>query len=195
MTDTALRDYVFDFLDSSIPADYHFHNLHHTRYVLEKATEIASFEGCSPEDVRLLQAAALLHDTGYTVKHQEHEQESCIIAREILPRFLYSADDIDTICSMIMATRIPQTPKTKLEEILADADLEYLGTDLAEREARLLFQEMASINPAFNNAEWDKQQIKFIGNHRYFTGFCRKNREWKKQDYLLTLIKRTQNDR
>ena len=38
-------------------------------------------------------------------------------------------DEIDAICEMIMATRIPQTPANLMQEILCDADLDYLGRD------------------------------------------------------------------
>ena len=35
--------------------------------------------------------------------------------------------DIEIICGIIMATKIPQRPKNYLEEIICDADLNYLG--------------------------------------------------------------------
>jgi HD superfamily phosphodiesterase len=184
MVDKALYDFILDFLDSEIPENYHFHDRHHTEYVFLKATEIAINEDCSPEEIRLIQAAALLHDTGYTIKYNQHELESCKLAREFLPRFSYNAYEIEQICSMIMATRIPQTPGNKSEEILADADLEYLGTSLAEPEAEKLYRELASLNPKLSPAAWDEMQVKFISNHQYFTGYCLKNREPLKQEYL-----------
>jgi len=190
LTDKALSDFVFEFLDSTIPANYRFHDRHHTEYVHLKATEIAISEDCSPEEIRLIQAASLLHDTGYSRKYHQHEEESCKIAREILPRFSYKPDEIEQICSMIMATRIPQTPLNKLEEILADADLEYLGTNLASLEAGNLFEELFFIDPSLTPEIWDERQLKFIGNHQYFTKFCKENREPQKQAYLNEITKR-----
>lgn len=192
MINKDLTNFILNFLDSGIPSNYYFHNRHHTHYVYEKATEIALKENCSGQEIRLIQAAALLHDTGYTVKYQHHEEESCNLAREFLPRFSYSTEEIDTICSLIMATRIPQTPTGILEEILADADLEYLGTNLAAEEADKLFKELASLNPALTPATWDEMQLKFISNHAYFTDFCRTCREPKKQQYLTEIKNRMQ---
>jgi len=189
MEDKALYDFVLDFLDKGIPENYYFHDRHHTEYVYLKASEIARNEGCSPEEIRLLEAAALLHDTGYTIKYHQHELESCGLARKFLPRFSFTPEEIEIICSMIMATRIPQTPYNKLEEILADADLEYLGTAIAESEANKLFQELASLNPELTAPEWDEMQVKFISNHRYFTEFCRLSREPSKQAYLSQIQK------
>lgn len=58
-------------------------------------------------------------------KHAGHEFEGCLIARTALPGFGYTGEDI-MICGMIMATKIPQSPTNILEEIICDADLDYL---------------------------------------------------------------------
>lgn len=190
LEDKALYEFVLNFLDEGIPENYHFHDRHHTEYVYLKSTEIARHEACTEEEIRLIQAAALLHDTGYTIKYHQHELESCGLAKEFLPRFSYTPDEIEIICSMIMATRIPQTPTNKLEEILADADLEYLGTDLAATEADKLYRELSFLDPALTVQVWDERQIKFIGGHRYFTAFCRENREPVKIAYINEIRKR-----
>ena len=88
---------------------------------------------------------------------------------------------------MIMATQIPQTPNTKLEEIIADADLEYLGTGLAETVSERLYQELLHLNPDMTVEAWNKIQVDFLQKHRYFTGFCRKHKEPVKQAYLSKL--------
>jgi uncharacterized protein len=95
--------------------------------------------------------------------------------------------DIELICGMIMATEIPQTPLTKLEQIVADADLEYLGTDEAAFKAELMYQELHNLNPSFAKAEWNRIQIDFLQNHSYFTSYCKKTKEPLKQEYLSSL--------
>jgi hypothetical protein len=187
MVDLALRDFVFKLLGEKIPSHYYFHDQHHTAYVLEKVLEIGFHENCSQQDLRLLQAAALLHDTGYTRNYEQHEIISCTIAREILPGFSYSSEETDQICSMIMATKIPQTPVDKRGEILADADLEYLGTGQAAVEAGKLMKEIMAINPSVTPSAWDERQVEFIRNHHYFTHFCQVHREPVKQAYLAEI--------
>ena len=51
------------------------------------------------------------------------------MARAWLPQFDYSKEEIEKICELILVTKMPQKPKNKLEEIICDADLYYLGTD------------------------------------------------------------------
>ena len=94
---------------------------------------------------------------------------------------------------MIMATKIPQSPQNKLEEIIADADLEYLGTESAGVKADLFFNELQHLNPSLTKAEWDKTQISFLQQHHYFTGFCKENREQVKTAYLQWLINETRH--
>jgi predicted metal-dependent HD superfamily phosphohydrolase len=155
---------------------------------MEKAIEIGQYENCTEHEIKLLIAAALWHDTGYTNTHHGHEEESCALARQYLPGFGYSDNDIDTICGMIMATKIPQLPKNKLEEIIADADLEYLGTEDAANKADSLFRELHSINPSLTFEEWNRVQISFLQQHHYFTHYCKNKREPFKQSYLEHLI-------
>jgi uncharacterized protein len=107
-----------------------YHTVKHTADVLQSAERIALEEGITNEKkLLLLKVAALYHDTGFLHTYKGHEEKSCEMVRKDLANSDFSAGDINTICSIIMATRIPQSPKTHLEEIICDADLDYLGRD------------------------------------------------------------------
>ena len=185
--DKQLNDYIANLLQTRIPANYYYHNYGHTLYVLEKVREIGKQENCTARELELLAVAALWHDTGYINTYKGHEEESCVLARKYLAGYGFSADDILTICGMIMATRIPQSPKNKLEEIIADADLEYLGTADAGIKADNLFKELQSINTILTKEEWNGTQVFFLQQHHYFTRFCKRNREPAKTNYLVKL--------
>lgn len=184
-----VHDFVINLLNTKIPATYYYHNYEHTLYVIDKVIEIGKHENCTEEEIKLLTTAALWHDTGYINTYKGHEEESCKLARQYLPGYGYVTDDIDKICGMIMATKIPQSPQNNLEEIIADADLEYLGTDEAGIKADLFFDELQSLNSLFTKAEWNQTQISFLQKHRYFTSYCKQNKEPVKQDYLGKLLK------
>lgn len=184
----AMQEFVLNLLRNNIPENYYYHNPEHTSYVVKTALEIGRHEGCTEHELELLSIAALWHDTGYVKVYRHHEEESCLIARQYLPEYGYSIAEIDIICSIIMATKIPQTPKTKLEQILADADLEYLGTPTFEIKSDSLFKELQSNNPILTKEKWDQMQISFLQKHHYFTRFCKENKEPIKQIYLKELI-------
>jgi len=184
----AMKNFVLALLRTNLPKNYYYHNIEHTVYVLEKALEIGMHEECTKEELELLSISALWHDTGYIKTYSNHEEESCIMSRQYLSDLGFSIDELAKVGGMIMATKIPQSPNNKLEEILADADLEYLGTTSVKIKADNLFKELQSIDPALTNVKWRKTQISFLQHHRYFTRFCIENREPFKLIYLNKLI-------
>ncbi len=183
-----MKEFVINLLNNNLPLFYYYHNNEHTLYVMDKAVEIGQQENCTEYEIKLLAAAALWHDAGYIHTYARHEEESCTLARQYLPGYGYSTDEINKICGMIMATKIPLSPQNKLEEIIADADLEYLGTERAGINANNLFKELQSLNPALTEEEWNQTQIDFLTDHHYFSNYCKENREHIKQSYLKSLV-------
>ena len=183
-----MKEFVVKLLNENLNPIYYYHNYEHTLYVLDKAVEIGRHENCKAREIELLSAAALWHDTGYINIYAGHEAESCALAQKYLPGYGFSATDINKVCGMIMATKIPQSPQNKLEEIIADADLEYLGTDKAGNKADDFFKELHQLNPSLTKADWNRTQISFLQDHAYFTGFCKTNSEPVKAAYLSKLL-------
>jgi hypothetical protein len=85
---------------------------------------------------------------------------------------------------MIRATKIPQQPQNKLEEIIADADLDYLGRDDFFMIGGQLFNELKARNVVNQESDWDQIQIRFLENHHYFTTTARNLREEQKEKHL-----------
>jgi uncharacterized protein len=183
-----MKEFVIDLLKDNLPVCYYYHNHEHTLYVQEKAIQIGRHQSCTEKEMELLSAAALWHDTGYINSYTGHEEASCKLAAKYLPEYGFSENDIKKICGMIMATKVPQLPKNKLEEIIADADLEYLGTICVTEKADSLFKELQSLTPSLTKAAWDKMQIAFLQTHHYFTAYCKEKKEPVKQAYLKELM-------
>jgi len=179
-----LKRLVFGKLENELSQHLSYHNIDHTVDVLQAATTIADKEDMDDDNRRLLLTAALFHDTGFLIGREEHEVSSCKIARQILPVFDYQPEEIQIICGMIMATRIPQSPQHHLEEILCDADLDYLGRDdffiLSDR----LFTELHTEGLVKDELEWNRQQADFMEHHRYFTQTSMKLHQGKKEHYI-----------
>ena len=163
------KAYILAKLKNELPADRTYHCLEHTLDVYASAIGIAEQEGVTGEGFVLLKIAALYHDSGFTVQNLEHELAGCTIVRTQLPGFGFNEQQIELICDMIMATRIPQTPRNKLGRILCDADLDYLGRNDFERIGSTLFQEMHTWGILNKEREWNKHQVRFLQRHRYFT--------------------------
>jgi len=183
-----MKDFVLDLLNKNLSEFLFYHDPEHTLYVIDKVTEIGTDENCTEAEMDLLRTAALWHDTGYIYTYSGHEEESCILAKAYLPSYGYTNDEVYAICGMIMATKIPQTPQNKLEEIIADADLEYLGSADAAVKAENLFKELHHLNPLLTREQWNETQISFLQHHQFFTKYCKENSEPVKQAYLEKLL-------
>ncbi len=168
-------------LKEGLSPNLYYHGVHHTLDVLAALTQISKQENISGTPLLLLKTAALLHDSGFTETFTDHEEAGCRITRTMLPSYGYSAADIDIICGMIMSTKIPQTPDNKLEEIICDADLDYLGRDDFYPISHSLFKELVFRGAIADENEWNKLQVKFLSAHHYFTGTCQNLREANKQ--------------
>jgi uncharacterized protein len=180
---------ILQYLEKELPDNLTYHGLHHTFDVFDAAMKIAQTENLSANEIRLLRIAILYHDAGFTSKYKEHENKGCDMAKKNLPAFGYSKNEIDIICGMIMATQIPQTPHTLLERIICDADLDYLGRNDFHKISDSLFEEMKIYAHVHDKKEWNRIQKKFLENHQYYTEFGKKNREHKKQEYLMEINK------
>jgi uncharacterized protein len=166
-----------------------YHDWKHTEHVIRMSEYIAHKENMSKEDVVLIKTAALFHDAGFINSVADgHEDASILLAQDKLPQFGYTKTEIEIIARMIQATTIPQEPKTKLESILADADLEYLGTDSFERIGTNLYYEIKHTNPNLDITEWNEIQINFLQSHQYHTPYCIQYRNPIKQRNLELLI-------
>ena len=184
------KETIVHHLEQNLPSDLFYHGIHHTFDVFDAALVIAENEKIdSADDLTLLKTAALFHDSGFTIDASKHEECGCDLAREILPACDYTNSQIDQICGMIMATKIPQQPLNLLERIICDADLDYLGRDDFFKIGDTLYQELKAFDKIKDATQWNQLQISFLSNHQYHTEFSRGNREIKKQENLQAVTK------
>jgi HD superfamily phosphodiesterase len=181
---TEVEQLILHKLQHELPHHLSYHSVAHVKDVIEAATYIAAEEGIQGDDLILLRTAALFHDTGFLHGAKDHEQKSCDIAKDILPGYGYDPSQIDRICGMIMATRIPQTPQNQLEEILADADLDYLGRDDFFTIGDRLYEELSVFGMVSNEWDWNVLQVRFLEAHHYFTHTAIRLRKQKKEENL-----------
>lgn len=174
-------------MERELPSFLTYHSAEHTKYVIRQAEVIASMEGINERDLYLIKVASLFHDIGFIRQYKDHEAAGCEIASGLLGYYDFSQEEIDQICGMIMATKIPQRPNSISEMIVADADLEYLGTSLFGPISHLLYQEMHYLDPNLSEADFNLIQINFLRKHSYHTNYCKQFREGKKTEHLFRL--------
>ena len=164
-------EYIIDRLRNELPANLNYHSPEHTLSVINAAEKLGDRQGISAHEMHLLQTACAYHDSGFLNTYKNHEEEGCRIVAKVLPGFGYREDDIKIIQGMIMATKVPQQPKTDLEKIICDADLVYLGGDNYELISGTLHKELELNGIDLDERQWLDMQINFLESHSYWTDY------------------------
>jgi HD superfamily phosphodiesterase len=176
--DVALQ--LLDKLDSNL----FYHSKQHSLDVCNAVGILCINEEIDAAKTELAKVAALFHDTGFLRQYKENEEQGCEIVKENLPQIGFNENEIEIICGMIMATKVPQQPKNKLEEIICDADLDYLGRLDFYAIGSTLHHELNANGIELSQKQWDEMQIKFLSKHEYFTATSKELRDDGKQKHL-----------
>jgi len=167
--------YLTGKLQRELPQSITYHNLNHTKNVIEAAITIAHDQNITGDEATMLKTAALFHDAGFLISSSDHETHSCQLAQQHLPGFGYDEIQRAYICELIMTTKMPQSPFNLASKVLCDADLYYLGQRDYTKQAENLYQELLSANKIGSQSEWIIVQINFLQSHRYFTDTANDN--------------------
>jgi len=181
---TDIQEVVLDKLEKELPGFLYYHNVKHTVDVVTEVELIGWAEGLDDEGILLLKTAALFHDAGHTVSYDDHEYHGTLLAREFLPEYGYSEEQIDRVCEIIMATKLPPQPRDIYQKIICDADLDYLGRSDMIPVSNTLYKELKEQDKIGTLNDWNKLQLKFISSHSYFTKTAQSLREVNKQKQI-----------
>jgi predicted metal-dependent HD superfamily phosphohydrolase len=170
---TGIKNHIFSLCKNDLPTQVVYHNFDHIADVVSAVEEIGRAEGVAESDLELLLIAAWFHDIGFINTIDNHEDSSKLFAETYLTKINYSKDKTASVLKLIEATRMPQTPKNKLEEIICDADLFHLGSENFTEKSNLLRSELAQLcDKYFTDLEWLNKNIDFLKNHNYFTNYA-----------------------
>ena len=182
--------FVTDFFQQKMPVEYVYHDLEHTRQVVDAVIELSAAYDLTDQQKELLQIAAWFHDTGYIDGPKGHEEKGGEIARDWMKAESYSQEDIDTVKVLIMATKLPQNPGSISEQIMGDADLSHLGKTTYWERCDLVRQELAFLSGKhMTEKEWIEFELQFMENHTYHTAAAQKLYDKRKQKYVRQLLK------
>ena len=162
-----------------------YHRYEHTIDVCNVCNHYIDYYMIADHVAELIRIAAAGHDYGYLFTPKEHEERSIVELRPLLKD--YSDTQISLIDGMIRATKVPQQPTNLYEEILADADLDYLGRDDYDKLSGGLHKEFLHFGVVKNDLDWLEIQIKFLENHKFHTDWAKMHRSDSKQRVIQKL--------
>lgn len=182
-----LAPFIVAKISKEVASSYYYHNLAHTLDVVQCVKSIGEKEKVTPLELELLSVAALLHDIGFINGPVDHEMRGSNYAQVILPSYSFKVDEIQIIANLILSTKYPPQPKSLLEKIICDADLDYLGRTDFETISANLFKELKNANANLSVEEWNRIQVNFLTNHQYFTTTSLTLRSKTKIEHLTKL--------
>ncbi|RPI70912.1 MAG: HD domain-containing protein, partial [Ignavibacteriales bacterium] len=74
-------EYASGIISEKLPGGMVYHNIEHTKEVVETAKEIGINSGLTEDEMEVLLFAAWFHDTGITEIYNNHEEKSAQIAK------------------------------------------------------------------------------------------------------------------
>jgi len=176
---------ILDDLTEKLPGHLTYHSLSHIIDVANVCNRYIDYYMVSERAARLIRIAAVAHDYGYIYTPVEHEERSIVEIHPLLNG--YSDSEISVISGLIRATKVPQQPQNLYEEIIADADLDYLGRDDYGAISEGLYKEFLHFGVVKNESDWLELQVKFLDGHRFNTSWAKMHRSDSKQRVLQKL--------
>jgi putative nucleotidyltransferase with HDIG domain len=168
------RDFVSQYFSKNDTTKLIYHNLNHTKEVLKAAEQIANHYQLNDKDYFIVFIAALFHDTGYFEDPKNHEFVGARNATQFLLEKGVNEEVRNAVSDAIQSTKLPQSPKNLIEEIICDADLFHLGTESCKLKSKLLHKEIELFcNKDIKKGEWNKMDVNFLESHTYHTDYCR----------------------
>lgn len=182
------RTYIQRQLDEGLTHALTYHNAAHTADVCEAALRLADMEGVrDAESLACLELACWMHDSGFIESHHRHEKRACELVDEWLPQFEVDEKQRRLIKELILTTELHSPATTLLEQIMQDADLDYLGRPDYFSRAEGLRGELEHRGQRFSEPDWIEFQIHFLSTHQFKTASARRLRQAGKLAHLETL--------
>ena len=176
---------ILEELSKKLPEHLTYHCLEHTIDVANVCNFYIDHYMISEPIANLIRIAAVAHDYGYIIGPKDHEERSILEVRPMLTE--YSENELSLIDGMIRATKVPQKPQNLYEQILADADLDYLGREDYPELSEGLYREFLYFGVVQDESDWLNVQVGFLENHRFNTDWAKLNRSDRKGQTLNRL--------
>ena len=194
MSETSLSDlrsrvtaYVTQLFGARHRVELVYHDLDHTQSVAERAHEIALASGVNERDATVLHTAAWFHDVGHLAEGEAagHEERSVAELRDFFKKEPVPDENfLAEVEGCIMATKVPQSPQTPLQEIMCDADTYHFGTPSFKDTNKKVKEEFTQRGHEELTDGWKEKTIKLLEGHQFFSAYARETLEGGKAENI-----------
>ncbi len=169
-----------------------YHNLTHTQGVVDAVGQISAHYRLQDDELTAVYIAAWFHDEGYLLgEGKVHEETGAADAVSFLQANGATEALQQMVKGCILATKMPQSPKTLIEQIVCDADLFHLGTKEYPERSKLLRQEIEMVTQKeIDRIAWLQSNIRFLTEHHYWTDYAQTRLKQQKEENIQQLQKK-----
>jgi predicted metal-dependent HD superfamily phosphohydrolase len=162
-----------------------YHNINHTRSVVKATELIGRYDKVSEKDLEVAITAAWFHDVGYLVDIYNHEKAGIEMMKEYFTGCNAPKEFIHEVSMSILSTRMPQSPGSKVAEVVCDADMHHLASpdflklsSLFREEQKILFDN------EFSDEEFMINNLRFMHEQSYFTRYGKEQLQTGKMENI-----------
>ncbi|MDP9076126.1 MAG: DUF5706 domain-containing protein [Bacteroidota bacterium] len=183
-----IRRFVKKRYEDSPVSDLSFHNYKRSEKLVKAVAILSEPFKLGMEERLILNAAAWLHDLGYTIDPTDHEAAVIRLSNELLTSLGIEQLLIERVNKLLLITPGFHQPADQLEEIMCDAGTYYLAKRSFFKNNELQRREQSAFqHQKITRAEWLKETVCWIADHHYFTATARALLEDKKQRNLTKI--------
>jgi len=194
IVDQYIRELFRDELPDGIKYHNADHTLHPTKGVVAVANNIAISENISEHDRELLITGPIFMILVTLENMKKNEPIAARMAGRILKLIGYKPNEVEKVQKMILSTDLEREPKTHVEKIICDADLDNLGReDFFKLDGKLREGRRARGIDVSDDAKWYRSTLEVIKKHQYYTESQKKLREKGKQKNIKRLLNKLED--
>jgi hypothetical protein len=189
-----LKGSILNKMETELPENIHFHDAAFSHNFVDQVEIIAKAENLSDEEQLMVKTAALFYNSGFTKSYHDHEVKSIKMAKDMLPPYGYTNEQILVISDLIYAVKSAENPKSMLEKVLLDAYFDYFGSGEYNTLSRKLYKELLEnkvIEDDFD--KWNTEQLALLERHTFYSNTSLKLRNVHKQKTIEYLKNRSAN--
>jgi len=191
-----VEKYTLRYYEENFSSLYTYHSIEHTQLVVDAASKISDFEGLDKRNTDIVIVAAWFHDIGHVVSYDNHEEESCKIARQFLLSNKVDEEFILAVEACIRSTKQGAQKKSLNDKILHDADHCHTALHNFMEISNLYRKELENFSDKkITQSEYWKETWVYLKETKFLTNYAIKNMQALKEENINLVEKQIKDVR
>jgi len=191
-----VEKFTIQYYKENFSPSHSYHSIEHNQLVVNVASKISDFEGLDKRNTDIVIVAAWFHDIGHAVSIDNHEDESCKIARQFLASNKMDEEFIQAVEACIFSTMLGALKKSLNDKILNDADLAHTGLPNFMEISNLFRKELGNFaDKKITKLEYWKKTLVFLKETKFLTEYAIKNMKPIKDENISKVEERIKDSK